>query len=54
MDLRKVDVLDIVGGVVVADLTASPVHAFNLHSFPGFDGTVRRVVWMPSVLWAMS
>ena len=37
MDLREVDVLHVVGAVVVADLTACPVDAFDLDDFPIFD-----------------
>lgn len=35
---REVDVFDIVGGVVVLDLSACPVYAFDFDGFARFDG----------------
>lgn len=42
VDLGEVDVADVVGGVVVADLPACPVYAFD---FDGFVGGDRGVGW---------
>ena len=33
MDLREIDVLDVVGGVVVLNLTAGPVETFDFDDF---------------------
>jgi hypothetical protein len=40
VDAAEVDVFDIVGGVVVADLAAGPVYAFDFDDFVVFDGGV--------------
>jgi hypothetical protein len=37
MDLGEVDVLDVVGAVVVADLPAGPIDAFDFDDFVGRD-----------------
>jgi hypothetical protein len=50
MDFGKVNVAHIVGGVVIANLAAGPVHAFDLDDFVGLDGSICGVVRMPSVL----
>ena len=42
MDLGQVDILDIVGGVVVLDLSASPVEAFDFNSLAVLDCSIER------------
>ena len=37
MDLREVDVLHIIGAIIVADLSAGPVDAFDLDDLAVFD-----------------
>lgn len=46
----EVDILDVVRGVVVLDLAAGPVQAFNLDRLAIFDGGCWRDVWVPPVL----
>ena len=41
VDLGEVNVLDIVGAVVIPDLTTSPVEAFNLHSLAILDSSAK-------------
>ena len=41
VDLGEVNVLDIVGAVVILDLTTSPVEAFNLHSLAILDSSAK-------------
>jgi hypothetical protein len=50
VNLCQVDVAHVVCGVVVADLAAGPVDAFDFDDFVGLDSGVGRVVWVPSVL----
>jgi hypothetical protein len=50
VDLGEVDVPHVVCGVIVADLTTSPVHAFDFDDFVGFDGSIGGVFGMPAVL----
>lgn len=38
VDFSEVDVAHVVGGVVVANLAAGPVYAFDLHDFVVLDG----------------
>lgn len=38
VDLGQVDVTYVVGAVVIADLPAGPVEAFDLDGFPWLDG----------------
>lgn len=40
MDLGEVDVADVVGRVIVADLAARPIYAFDFDGFVGGDGGV--------------
>lgn len=42
VDLGQVDVAHVVGAVVVADLPAGPVEAFDLDGFAGLDGAEDR------------
>jgi hypothetical protein len=44
VDLSEVDVAHVVSGVVVANLPASPVDAFDLDSFTWFDSAVPSKV----------
>lgn len=37
MYLGQVDITHVIGGVIIFDLSACPVHAFNLHNFSIFD-----------------
>ena len=41
VDLSQVDVLDIVGAVVVANLAACPIEAFDLDDFAVLDGAAE-------------
>lgn len=50
MDLGQVDVLDVVGGVVVFDLAAGPVEAFDFDDFVVGDGAAEGDVGVPAVL----
>lgn len=50
MNLRKIDITHIICRVVVANLTTSPVNAFDLHYFVRLNAGVAWVVWVPSVL----
>lgn len=60
MDFGEIDVQHVVGRVVVADLTAGPVQAFD---FDGFvvvdfaaegDYTISKTGWVGCVLFCMS
>ena len=50
VDLGQVNRLHVVRAVIVADLTARPVDAFDLDDFVVFDGSVDGVVGVPAVL----
>lgn len=50
MDFGQVDVTHVVGRVVVADLPAGPVDAFDFDGRVGRDGGVGGVVGVPAVL----
>lgn len=66
MNLGKVDILDVVCAVIVADLTTGPVNTFDLDYFAVLDSAsegncgmldqrplernARCTVWVPSVL----
>lgn len=41
MDLRQINILDIVRTVVIANLSASPVDTFDLYDLPILDGTIE-------------
>ena len=41
MDLGQIDIPDIIRTIIVADLTPSPVNAFNLYSLAVLNGTVE-------------
>ncbi len=41
VDLSQIDVLDIVGAVVVADLSTCPVETFDLNNLAVLDGTAE-------------
>ncbi len=42
MDLGQINILDVVGGIVVANLPTRPIDALNLDNLPVFDGTIER------------
>jgi hypothetical protein len=50
VNLSQVDVPDIIGTVVVLDLTTSPIETFNLDRLSVLDGTTEGHVRMPTVL----
>jgi hypothetical protein len=50
VDFREVDIPHVVGRVVVADLSAGPVDAFDFDDFVGGDGGVGGVGGVPAVL----
>lgn len=50
MYLREIHVLDVVGAVVVADLAAGPVDAFDFDGFVLLDGAEGGVFGVPAVL----
>jgi hypothetical protein len=50
MDLCQIDIAHIVCRVIVADLATSPVDAFDFDDFVGFNGSVRGILGVPTVL----
>ena len=54
VDFGQVNVADVICRVIVADLTACPIYAFNLDGFTRFDRAVGRVLGMPAVLHVLS
>jgi hypothetical protein len=50
MDLGEVDIAHVICRVIVADLATSPIYAFDLDGFTGFDGAVGGVLGVPAVL----
>jgi hypothetical protein len=52
MDLREIDIAHVVGGIIVADLAAGPVDAFDFDDFAGRDFCEARIIRVPAVLLA--
>ena len=52
VDSCEVNIPHIICRVIVADLTASPVHTFNLDNLSVLDGAVEGYIRMPSIVEA--
>ena len=50
MDLGEIDVLHVVCGVIVANLSSSPIDTLDLHNLAIFDLAGERDCWISQLL----
>lgn len=50
MDSGKINILHVIGAVIIANLTSSPINALYLDNLIRFDRSSKRDIWMPSVM----